>query len=80
MFFVLHKDSDFVSKNHHRRDVFLEIHRQAHVKLATCQVVGHRILDAVHVGNPIVAAHIADVEQVEHVESKPNALKVAQEA
>lgn len=60
--------------------VFLEVYLQAHIKLAASEVVGHGILDAVHVGYPIVAAHVADVKQVEHVKPEPNALEVAEEA
>ena len=47
----------------------LEIHCESHVELAAGEVVGHGILDVVNVGYPVVAAHVADVEQVEHVES-----------
>jgi len=59
---------------------FLEVHLQAHIELSAGKVVGHGILDAIDVGYPIVAAHVADVKQVEHVKPEPNALEVAEEA
>ena len=58
----------------------LEVHGQSHIELAACEVVGHGILDAVHVGHPVVTAHVADVEQVECVNAQPDALEVAKEA
>ena len=78
MYFILHKDSDFVCKNGILCTFFLEVHLQAHIELSTGKVVRHGILDAVHIGYPIVAAHVAYVKQVEHVKPEPNALEMAE--
>ena len=56
----------------------LEAGREAHVELAAGEVVGHGILDIVHVGYPVVAAHVTDVQQVEAVNPEPNLLEVAE--
>lgn len=36
------------------------------------EIVGHGILDGVDVGDPVVAADVADVEEVEDVEAEPH--------
>lgn len=43
------------------------------------EVVGDGVLYVVDVGNPIVAAHIRDVEEVENVDAYPSFFEVAQE-
>ena len=55
-----------------------EAEGEADVELAAGEVVGDGILDLVHVGYPVVAAHVGDVEQVEHVHAKPDVLEVAE--
>ena len=52
-----------------------EFDRQAHVELAACEVVWNGVLYVVYVSNPIVTAHVADVEQVEYINSEPHALE-----
>lgn len=49
--------------------VLLEIHDQAYVQLSSGQIIGDRILDIVHVGDPIVGADVLDVQKVEYIQS-----------
>ena len=60
------------------RSLELERGREADVELAAGEVVGDGILDVVDVGDPVVAAHVGDVHEVEHVESEPYLLEVAE--
>ena len=53
---------------------------EADVELAAGQVVGDGVLDVVDVGDPVVAAHVADVHEVEAVEAEPDLLEVAEQA
>ena len=57
-----------------------ECRREADIDLAAGQVVGDSILDIVHVGDPVVAAHVRDVHQVEAVQSQPDLLEMAEQA
>ena len=56
----------------------LECGGEADVDLAARQVVGYGVLDVFYVGNPVVAAHVADVHEVEHVETEPDFLEMAE--
>jgi len=58
----------------------LEAGAQAHVELAAGQVVGDGVLGVVDVGDPVVAAHVGDVHQVEAVQTEPDFLEVAEQA
>lgn len=58
----------------------LETEGEADVELAAGEVVGDGVLDLVHVGHPVVAAHVGNVEEVEHVHAYPDVLEVAQQA
>ena len=57
----------------------LEAGAQAHVELAAGQVVGDGVLGVVDVGDPVVAAHVGDVHQVEAVQTEPDFLEVAEQ-
>ena len=56
-----------------------EFHAQAYVELSSCKVIRNCILYIVDVCDPVIAAHIRDVEQVEYIESDNDALEVAPE-
>ena len=61
-------------------DKDLETGGEAHVELAAGQVVGDGILDVVHIGHPVVTAHVGNVHEVEAVEAEPNLLEVAEKS
>ena len=52
-----------------------EVDAEAYVKLTSCQIVRYGILDAVDVGDPIVARNIGYVEQIEYVNTEPDAFQ-----
>ena len=54
------------------RQVRLERGAQAHIELPACQVVGDGVLDVVHVGALVVAAHVGNVHKVETVQIQLN--------
>ena len=60
--------------------IWLEGHGEASGDLAAGEVVWHGVLNIVYVGNPVIATHVGNVEEVEHVHSQPNALEFAQES
>ena len=62
------------------RGYLLEAGGEADVELAAGEVVGDGVLDVVDVGDPVVAAHVGDVHEVEAVEAKPDFLEVTQES
>lgn len=53
----------------------LKIDGETNVKLASGEIIRHGILDVVHIGDPVVGTNIAYVEQIEHIDSEPYALK-----
>lgn len=57
----------------------LERYRKVDVELSAGQVVGHGVLYLVDVGNPVVAAYVRHVEQVEDVDANPDAFEFSQE-
>ena len=63
-----------------KSSAFSEVDVEPDVDLTTGEIVGHGILDAVDVGYPIVVADVGYVEEVEEVESEPDALYVAEHA
>lgn len=63
-----------------KSSAFSEVDVEPDVDLTAGEIVGHCILDAVDVGYPIVVADVGYVEEVEEVESEPDALYVAEHA
>ena len=57
-----------------------EVYRETYIELASCQIVGHGVLQVVDIGYPVIRADIADVQQVEAVKSEPYALDVFQKS
>ena len=49
--------------------IWLEGHGEAGGDLAAGEVVWHGVLNIVYVGNPVIATHVGNVEEVEHVHS-----------
>lgn len=52
-----------------------EFYRKADVELAACEIVRYGVLQTVHIRHPVVAVYIADVEQVEYVDTEPCAFE-----
>ena len=52
---------------------FLKLYQHFCVDLASCQVVGHGILVVCDVGHPVVAVDIGDAEDVQAVNTYPDA-------
>ena len=52
---------------------------QTVIKLATSQIIRHGILYVVDIGHPVVAAHVGDIKQVEHIKSDRDILEMTPE-
>ena len=53
--------------------------RERDVELAACEVVGDCVLDVVDICDPVVAAYVRDVEEVEDVEGYHDTAEVTPE-
>ena len=62
------------------RSATSKINNQPCVELPAGKVVWNGILYVVRIGDPIVGADVFDAEQVEHVGSDPDVLKMTEEA
>ena len=56
-----------------------EFHAQTHIELPSRQIIRHCILDIVDVGNPVIAAHIGDVEEIEDINTDHYTLEMSPE-
>ena len=50
----------------------LKLHHHAAVDHAAREIVGHGILVAADIGDPVVAVHVADAEKIEAVHAEPH--------
>ena len=56
-----------------------ECNRKTYIELPARQIVWYGILDVVDVGNPIIAADVGKVKQVENVDANPDTLEMPPE-
>ena len=56
-----------------------EFNRQTHIELAACQIVWNSILDVVDIRNPVITADVADIKEIEAIQSYDYAFEMTPE-